>query len=191
MDNDQPATSEQIFQAVLSQTGLTDGLKFLHEAHRLELDRAKLETEKAKLQSEAARPSFDAVIRFAELAIRSLLLLSGGAAVALLSFAGNRGATGKESLDAYAWAVMLFGGSASGSVLTAGLSYLGQSCFTADHDKLGTLLRWIAIITWLGSLSAFGVGVKAASNAVSLSRYTFNTPGEVGTANPTNLSGKK
>ncbi len=80
MDNDQPATSEQIFQAVLSQTGLTDGLKFLHEAHRLELDRAKLETEKAKLQSEAARPSFDAVIRFAELAIRSLLLLSGGSA---------------------------------------------------------------------------------------------------------------
>ncbi|PPC85840.1 MAG: hypothetical protein CTY39_06285, partial [Hyphomicrobium sp.] len=65
--------------------------------------------------------SFDAAMRFADLAIKSLLILCGGAAVALLSFAGTRASTGQESLDAYAAAVMLFGWSAAGAVLTAGL----------------------------------------------------------------------
>lgn len=79
---------------------------------RLFTDRYNAITERHKADVDAWKSGFDAVITFAELAVKSLLLLCGGAAVALLSFAGNRGATGQASLDAYATAVALFGGAA-------------------------------------------------------------------------------
>lgn len=122
-------------------------------------------------ETEAGLKSFDAVIRFSELAIKSLLLLCGGAAVAVLSFAGSRGATTQVSLDEYALAVHYFGMAAGGAVATAGLSYLGQCFFTKDWDRCGATFQALSIIVWLLSLAVFYVGVSHASAAVSLSRW--------------------
>ena len=142
---------------------------------RLYTERFNAVTARQQSQVDAWKSGFDATIRFAELAIRSLLLLCGGAAVALLSFAGSRGATAQSSLDAYAAAVTFFGGAAAGAVATAGLSYLSQSFFN-DAEKrwcqvVAEVLRWGAVALWLGSLFAFYIGVQKASEAVSLSRW--------------------
>lgn len=146
---------------------------------RLYTDRYNAITARHASEIESWKSGFSAVISFAELAIKSLLLLCGGAAVALLSFAGSRGSTAQVSLDAYASAVGLFGAAAAGAVATAGVSYLSQSCFSAaarnvDRRWIGRLcqgLRFVAVAVWFSSLVAFGYGVAKASEAVSLSRW--------------------
>ena len=127
--------------------------------------------EQYRANSDARHSSFDATIRFAELAIKSLLVLCGGAAIAVLSFAGTRGATAQASLDAYAPAVCYFGIAAGGAVATAAISYLAQSFFTNDWDKTGRAFQGLAIILCLANLACFGIGVSNASTAVSLSRW--------------------
>lgn len=141
---------------------------------RLYTDRYNAITERHKTAVDSWKSGFDAVISFAELAIKSLLLLCGGAAVALLSFAGSRGATSQVSLDAYADAVLLFGGAAAGAVATAGLSYLAQSCLNAREqgwEPAGEKLRVTAVVAWVASLVAFGYGSWTASTAIQLSKW--------------------
>jgi hypothetical protein len=139
---------------------------------RLYTDRYNAVTERHKADVEIWRGSFEAIISFAELAIKSLLLLCGGAAVALLSFAGSRSSTTQISLDAYATAVAYFGGAAAGAVLTAGLAYLAQVSFGEKvWAKIGERLRYAAIIAWLASLTGFAFGVWEAADAVMLSRW--------------------
>ena len=55
------------------------------ERHRADLDRYRAQLE---FQNSQRRPMFEAVIRFAEMTVRSLLILNGVAALALLTFAG-------------------------------------------------------------------------------------------------------
>jgi len=113
--------------------------------------------------------SHESTIKFAEIAIQSLLFLSGGAAVALLTFAGDQ----KTGLEQYAWAVSLFGWAAAGAVLTAGLSYLSQALFCAAIDYKSVRLYWIGeafralgVILWFASLGTFLCGVGSAADAV-------------------------
>lgn len=141
---------------------------------RLYTGRYNAVTERHKVEVAASSSSFDATIGFAELAIKSLLLLCGGAAVALLSFAGSRASTTQISLDAYATAVAFFGAAAAGAVLTAGLSYLAQVSFTAHKqgwEPCGEKIRYGAILVWFASILSFGYGVWKASEAVTLSRW--------------------
>ncbi|MFN0219513.1 MAG: hypothetical protein ACKVP4_11950 [Hyphomicrobium sp.] len=141
---------------------------------RIYTERYNAITARHNSQAEIWKSGFEAVIKFAELAIKSLLILCGGAAVAVLSFAGSRGLTAQVSLDAYASAVAFFGIAAGGAVFTAGLSYLAQSGINAPEttwEKLGNALRFLAISVWFVSLASFGYGVWHASEAVALSRW--------------------
>lgn len=109
-------------------------------------------------------------MRFAELAVRSLLILNGGAALGLLTFASNQTKNGGSSIN-YADAVCLFGVGAALSVMTAGLSYLAQYYFTHEDDDWQTwvarILRWGAIVVWLTSIALFVFGVRSAASAIS------------------------
>lgn len=115
---------------------------------------------------------FDATIRFAEITIRSLLLLNGGAAVALLAFAGNAKQSGlpDEQLSAYASAVQMFGWGALLSVGVAALAYLAQLFFTEMSARkphpAGIVLRCAAIFMAFVSLGLFGCGTYKASQAI-------------------------
>lgn len=109
-------------------------------------------------------------MRFAELAVRSLLILNGGAALGLLTFASNQTKNGGSSIN-YADAVCLLGVGAALSVMTAGLSYLAQYYFTHEDDDWQTwvacILRWGAIVVWLTSIALFVFGVRSAASAIS------------------------
>lgn len=116
------------------------------------------------------KESFEATMRFAELAVRSLLILNGGAALGLLTFASNHTKNGGTPID-YADAVCYFGVGAALSVLTAGMSYLAQYYFTHENEDwqltLASCLRWGAIGAWLVSIILFLCGVSAAANSIA------------------------
>jgi hypothetical protein len=132
--------------------------------------RAQLDQYRA--QAEAHRPLLEGTLQYAELAMKNLFLLTGGAAIALLAFTGNA-LNGAKSLrlEALANAVWWCGVAAALAVLVAGFSYLAQLFSHAPDGTTGSKifngLRAIAIMLWLASLGLFLLGVDAASTALS------------------------
>jgi hypothetical protein len=116
------------------------------------------------------KESFEATMRFAELAVRSLLILNGGAALGLLTFASNQNKNGSAPIN-YTDAVWLFGIGAALAVLTAGLAYLAQYFFTHENDdwkkKTANTLQIGAVVAWLVSMGFFVGGVRAAVAVVA------------------------
>jgi hypothetical protein len=139
------------------------------EQERLALERERSALERARLQVEMIRPGIDAVIRFAEIGIRSLLILNGGAALALLSFASS--ASSRNEPVTFKASICAFGAGAALSVLTAGLSYASQSAYNSEARKpapdhiMGVWLRNISFFCGLTALGMFVVGVVLASKS--------------------------
>ena len=151
------------------------------EKLKLERDRLELERHRANFELyaaqvsahgndvEAQRANMEAVIKFAEIAIRSLLLLNGAAAIAILSFASN--AAGRGFPVPFRSAVLVLGWGAALSVLTAGLSYVSQSVISEAKTPWiekwgGGGLRVFAVFTAFLSLGAFLCGIYLAARAV-------------------------
>ena len=141
------------------------------ERERLALERDRTNLEIQRLQVEALRPGIDAVIRFAEIGIRSLLILNGGAALALLSFASS--ASSRNEPVTFKTSLCAFGAGAALSVLTAGLSYAAQSAYNREARRpvpdqfIGGWLRNIAFVCGLIALGAFVVGMISAAQSFS------------------------
>jgi hypothetical protein len=115
---------------------------------------------------------YDALTRYAELAIRSLLLVAGGAAVALAGFAGSSiGSSAAPVRQALAASLLWFGLAAAGAVATAGLAYASQALFLEVNEpwneRIGGVVRLVAVLLFIGSLACFVWGAYAASLAVA------------------------
>ena len=126
-------------------------------------------------------------MRFAELSVRSLLVLNGGAALALIAFAANAATRADDAtgfLAAYVDAIWAFGLGACLAVLVAGLAYLSQTLMVeAEHgkiwNKIGHGLRIVAVVIWLASLTLFVVGIRNAVTSLSSPRTPIDAT-EVG-----------
>lgn len=123
--------------------------------------------------------SVESTIKYGELAVKSLLILGGGAAVALGAFAGSDAGGGIVLAPNYSKAIMMFGVSACAAVGTAGLSYIAQ-WFYCDERRgdFGDLIRAFAMLTWLVGLGAFFVGVRSTSEAIDAARAAKLAPVE-------------
>jgi len=155
------------------------------EKDRLYIEIQKFHLEKEKIREEHRRKSFDAVIKFAEITIRSLLILNGGSALAVLTFASSRVSKGIDqnvdkimnvSDESMARMVIAFGFGALLSVLTAGWSYLSQHFFThADtygyYYRIGVFFQCFGIFSAIGSAVCFYFGINSAY--FSLTGETF------------------
>ena len=127
-----------------------------HEERRLRL-------EEQRRQFETWQTPFEAMIRFADITIRSLLLLDGGSALALLSFAGSAASHGDRVR--FVPSLVAFGIGAALSVLTAFLAYLTQIAH-AERDDGGVSAgrrRLAAIVCAFCALAAFCVGMGLAA----------------------------
>lgn len=154
-----------------------DRYKAQLDHHNAMLDRHKAELDRYKAELDRFRPGFEAVIRFAELGVKSLLALNGGAALALLTFMGHF-----EKAQAAAGlgkALMCFGVGAAVSVLTAFLAYVAQVVIieTDDAAKVplakpahwwGQVLRAFAVLVGVAGFAFFLSGLYIASQAVSI-----------------------
>lgn len=100
---------------------------------------------------------FRSVIQAGQSALKSCILINGGAAVALLAFLGHlveqkEPAVPVQSL-AYAMAVFVGGVFAGG--LASGFTYLSQWFFADDWDRTGFTLNIASILIGLASLGCF------------------------------------
>jgi len=154
------------------------------EAIRIDLDRARLkldeyratleysriELERYRASNEAKKPSVDGLFKFAEMTVRSLLVLNGGSALAVLTFAGHSNdwdETGR--MLEFGSLVTAFGTGAATAVLTAGLSYLSQLLMLEFEDSriqcgIGGGLRCFAILSAFVSFVLFCSGIYMASH---------------------------
>ena len=141
-----------------------DEARFRLDEYKATLEHDKSAMERAKLVHEGWRETFGATMRLAELALRSLLILNGGAALAMLSFAVNYS---KQETAFKAGAVgpvvLIFGLGALLSVATTAIAYLTQLLYTQKWKWTPHVLRVVAIISGFGSLGFFGWGIYVAS----------------------------
>ncbi|MEX3776188.1 hypothetical protein [Pseudomonas sp. MYb118] len=102
---------------------------------------------------------FKSIIETGQNAIKSIMLLNGGAAVALLAFIGKLAGTGQIPLFATPLTTFVIGAFTAG--LTSGISYLTQLIYSEEgklRTRSGIALQAIAVLLGLLGLAAFGYG---------------------------------
>lgn len=124
--------------------------------------------ESTKRQHEWKLEGFRSVIQSGQSALKSCILINGGASVALLAFAGHlvRQAEPAISVRSVALAMSAFVGGVFAGGLASGLTYLSQWFFADDWDKTGLSLNIAAILVGLASLGCFCWGGYLAYSAI-------------------------
>lgn len=151
----------------------TDRQRAATDQQRLALESERVNFDRYRGTHEVNRPYAEAVMRFADLTVRSLLLLNGGAALAVLTFAtnANKSMLLGSRIEDLASLVWLFALGAGLSVATSAASYLAQVLFTeldAPHDyRLGNVFRGIAVAFGFAAMVCFFLGMWNASAALS------------------------
>ena len=127
--------------------------------------------------SDWQRYNIDQAIKYSIEAVKSVLLMNGAAAIALLAFMGAN--AGKEdplvevSIEIFKLALMCFGGGASLCALTFLFAYIAQLFFAGinsseTHVWPANLFRLLALICFVSAIVMFGVGVYVAAEALSI-----------------------
>lgn len=102
---------------------------------------------------------FQAVIAFGQATIRNLILINGGACVAMLALIGGIFDKAEALARSLSSALLFFGGGVLLGALAAGASYISQSCYYYDEDnKRGDIWRWGCIGIGVASYVAFAGG---------------------------------
>jgi hypothetical protein len=141
----------------------------------------QFEVWKAQLSADSAMnvELFKAAMEAGQTALRSAIVINGGAAVTVLAFAGNAITKGQvipgaPLLTAIGAALLWFMVGVGGAGVASGFRYLSQ--FAYSHSNLGRGNRWwwrsgtvfnlISIALGVGSFAVFFVGGVAAYHAV-------------------------
>lgn len=128
----------------------------------------------ANEQSEWGRKNLDHGITFAVEALKTMLLLNGGAAVAMLALLGplsNKDSALWISIGQARWALYCFGGGALSVALTFMVAYIAQLFFMehalrGNADRPAYVLRFVGIGTFAISAVLFAAGLVLAAGAV-------------------------
>jgi hypothetical protein len=112
--------------------------------------------------------AFRSVIQSGQSALKSCVLINGGAAVALLAFVGHLVEQAKPAIPvrSLAYAMTVFVGGVFAGGLASGITYLSQWFFADDWDKTGLALNIAAIVVGLASLACFCWGGYLAYTAI-------------------------
>jgi len=181
-----------------------DDRKIKLEEEKLKLDQERLRFdvqvqnqrlvyEFHKLLYDANRPHTEAAFKFADAAIRSLLILNGGAALAVISFAVH--AQNTATIAGFSEVVLYFGSGAALAVACAGLSYLAQNLYldeariVQEEEKLttwtktrhvaGHTVKIAAILALVFGLSLFVAGVWQARGIFSKASQPISRHGNL------------
>lgn len=148
---------------------LMNYLQSVIDSPEVEPTPAAIEQYKAEMQSrneynkqvhESNLEMFRSVITSGQNAIKSSLLLNGGAAVAMLAFIANIARDKAERAAYFAPSIEPFAYGALAIVMTSGLTYLGQSCLAeAKMHKLGRWLQGACIFFGIVSYVCFVWGL--------------------------------
>jgi len=134
-----------------------------------ELEHMKFQFQQTVEQTKAtysiSMENFRAVIAAGQSAIRTMLVLNGGAAVAMLAFIGHLAteSSTQGSIGRYATTILFFAlGALAAATVSAG-TYLGQWFYghyaSPTHVKIGHYLNVAVIVVGLASLGLFTGGM--------------------------------
>lgn len=155
------ADTERMRAKIEEQRLEVEKQRLTNEHYRLSLDRGKIELD-------ARSKTFDAIIRFADITLRSLLILNGGAALGFITFSAGKTVPSAYTADGMGSILWTFGIGAALAVLTAGLSYLNQVIYaevdTQQAKKWGDRFRYLTIIVAISSWVSFIYGAWQASS---------------------------
>ena len=152
------------------------------DRERVELDRRRVELEHYKAVNDAGKPAVEALFRFADLTVRSLLVMNGGAALGLLTFAANTGKIGGVDAQVMANGVWWFAIGAALSVATAASSYLAQVAYLelmrsdGKASRIGEALRVCAILLAVASWLSFAIGMWVATSQMQAQPPAVSAP---------------
>ncbi len=130
-----------------------------------DMERYKAELEQhiegMKHANAASLENFRAVIAAGQAATKSIILINGGASVAMLAFIGHLARIGSTSVPAYANCLLPFvAGTLLGGIVSGG-TYLAQFFFGGRkpwHQRAGGIVNTTVIVLGICSFVAFGVG---------------------------------
>ncbi|MBL8645158.1 MAG: hypothetical protein JNK21_14595 [Rhodospirillaceae bacterium] len=141
-------------------------------------DAAELERLKANLAEwkDSRLEMFRSVIQVGQAAIKSLLLINGGATIAYLAFLGQLAGKSTVLLAYYASPIIWFVAGVSLAGLLAVLTYLSQACYARDSgtpetkkwETRGAFVHVLCLIAGVVSLVAFVGGGLAAYSLIIL-----------------------
>ena len=117
--------------------------------------------ENQKSQSQIFTEGFRSVILSAQNALRSSILINGGASVALLTFIGKLNIEANTQVNKLAFPLLIFVIGVLVSAINSGFTYLTQWFYFGGvvwKEKLGFYLNIINIILAIASYSLFAIG---------------------------------
>jgi len=109
--------------------------------------------------------SSELAINFATVTIKALLLINGGAVVALLAFLGKIWSPDNPASPTIVPAIAWFLGGTICAVMVGCSSYFAQSFFTHYKNKIGIGFQVFAILIGICSLGCFGTGAFKACDS--------------------------
>lgn len=124
----------------------------------MELQHASKLAEFAESQ-ETNRLLMNGMLAFAGAALKSALLINGGAAVAILAYIGNQ--HGNTSVE-FPYSMLFFAGGVLLSAMATAASYMAQFYFTFTKNTVGNVFRGIAIALIVMAYCGFGLGCHTA-----------------------------
>lgn len=138
--------------------------------------RTAIEVEQIKYRASAELELFKAVIEAGQTAIKSALLINGGAAVTLLAFLGNLLTKPTSTVPTSAivtdigFALLIFVASVGAAGVASGIRYFAQVCFQRHEspkmETLGNFVTGMASLLVLGSFFGFFCGGYKAYEAL-------------------------
>lgn len=119
--------------------------------------------------------SFKAVVQFASTAIKTLLLVNGGAVIAMLALLGNlwtKESNGQVVAQRVAGLLQvpmsLFVAGLVAAAMTAAGAYLSQHFFSHKWDRTGRILQWASVAFAAAGIASFAGGAYCAVGAFSV-----------------------
>lgn len=113
---------------------------------------------------------FRATITSGQAALKSAILINGGASVALLAFIGNIWTKGtlQEAVDSLTLSIGLFAGGVLAAAIASGNAYLAQYCYSRYPKWPGDLLNVVTILLVIASYVLFAWGVYESYSAFAV-----------------------
>ncbi|MDD1014645.1 hypothetical protein [Pseudomonas rubra] len=118
---------------------------------------------------EATSQNGNSISQSGQNAIKTMLLLNGGAAIALLAFIGKLSDNNSGAIVDFAYSLTAFVIGALAIGISACMTYLAQIAFDSNvtwHNKVGTTLQLSCIALGLASILLFAFGTYATYQAL-------------------------
>lgn len=138
-----------------------------NEQRRLEYQRVLAHYQ---AQNNSSLESFRSVIESGNNALNSIILINGGAAIALLSSLSTLSSkeTNKVLVASLTLPLLLFGLGVLSSSVGYGARYFAQALYHEASNKVGHTFRWLSIAFSALAYALFGFGIYGAYKAFSV-----------------------